>query len=87
DNSQQILVRLGTIEEDSTELPRLSAADTERKDINHKRRTRDSKRCEGVAWTLNPTTLSKLPEIQLGMEGKAVLDLVSATRLTWQEGK
>ncbi|KAK1229041.1 hypothetical protein PQX77_007911 [Marasmius sp. AFHP31] len=80
-----MLVRLGTIEENSTELPQLSAADTERKDINHKRRTGDSKRREGVAWTLNPTTLSKLPEIQLGMEGEAVLDLVSATRLTRRE--
>ncbi|KAK1216835.1 hypothetical protein PQX77_020526 [Marasmius sp. AFHP31] len=76
-HSRQMLVRLGTVEEDM--------ADTERKDINHKRRTGDSKRREGVAWTLNPTTLSKLPEIQLGMEGEAVLDLVSATRLTrWE---
>ncbi|KAL0564850.1 hypothetical protein V5O48_017186 [Marasmius crinis-equi] len=65
------------------DLPVLSVEDTERKDIDHKRRAGDSKRRDGTLWKLGPNSLDKLPGIPLGvLEAGGMKELVSATKMT-----
>ncbi|KAK1216119.1 hypothetical protein PQX77_021265 [Marasmius sp. AFHP31] len=84
-HNRHMLLELKAIDEDDLQLPPLSIADTGRKDINHKRRIGDSKRREGALWRVGPTSLTKVPQLKLGLGEVEDLHLESATRLTRRE--
>ncbi|KAL0564926.1 hypothetical protein V5O48_017109 [Marasmius crinis-equi] len=87
-HNRQMLVNLKEINEDDQDLPPLSPKDTERKDHNRKRRTGDSKHCEGVLWTIGPSSLKKLPATALGVGDEAEMEeLYTSTRMTQRLGK
>ncbi|KAL0569928.1 hypothetical protein V5O48_012031 [Marasmius crinis-equi] len=82
-HDRQALVRLNAIDEDNQEMPTLSPEDTERKDVNRKRRTGDSKHRDGQLWTVGPVSIKRLPNIPLGFgEVVKMEELVSATKIT-----
>ncbi|KAE9385359.1 hypothetical protein BT96DRAFT_840792, partial [Gymnopus androsaceus JB14] len=62
---RQALISLQVLDNSSALYPRLSASDTFKKDVNHKRRIGDSKRHEGILWTVGEAH-KRLVETELG---------------------
>lgn len=62
---RKALVSLEVLNNSSAIYPPLTASDTFKKDVNHKRRAGDSKRCEGTLWTIGEAQ-KKLAETELG---------------------
>ncbi|KAJ3710096.1 hypothetical protein C8R42DRAFT_648974 [Lentinula raphanica] len=58
------LIQLGALDDCSSIYPHLSPSDTFKKDPNHKRRVGDSRRCEGLLWTVGEAS-KRLVDIDL----------------------
>lgn len=90
---RQALISLGALNDSSPIYPCLKAADTFKKDVNSKRRVGDSKRREGILWTVGEAQ-KKLGETELGDDlpvgvagfGQNV-KLKVGTQLTKRQGK
>lgn len=85
---RQALISLQALKDSSSMYPHLAASDTFKKDVNHKRRVGDSKRREGILWTVGEAH-KRLAETELGEDlptgicghaGK--VELRTATQLT-----
>ncbi|KAL0569419.1 hypothetical protein V5O48_012546 [Marasmius crinis-equi] len=84
-HDRDALIALGVIGEDDMDQPQMTIEDTERKNINRKHRTGDSKRRDGVLWMVGPSSVKKLPNIPLGLGDVEALQpehLTTATRTT-----
>ncbi|KAE9384857.1 hypothetical protein BT96DRAFT_779994, partial [Gymnopus androsaceus JB14] len=90
---RQALISLQVLDNSSALYPRLSASDTFKKDVNHKRRIGDSKRREGILWTVGEAH-KRLVETELGEDlpvGVGVnsenIELKTATHFTKRQRK
>ncbi|KAL0056773.1 hypothetical protein AAF712_016617, partial [Marasmius tenuissimus] len=80
-HNRQMLTELNIIAEDDDQLLPLSPSNTERKDVNQRRRMTDSKCQDRTLWTVGPTVLKKLPNIPLSS------GLVEAAKKSKQENQ
>lgn len=90
---RQALISLGALSNTSLVYPCLKPGDTFKKDVNRKRRVGDSKRREGILWTVGEARkrLGKMElgdDLPVGIAGfEQNFTLKAVTQLTKRQGK